>query len=91
MFTGRNTVKWRNLQAHPYASLCVDSREPPYSSVTISGSVSEVNRPAYDLVLSMALRYYGEEKGREFAEMYRSNPPGTVVFALTPSRLISTL
>ena len=91
MFTGRDTMKWRHIEAHPYSSLCVDWREPPYSAVILNGPVAEVDRPVYDLVLSMALRYYGEKKGREFADNYRDNPPGIVAFGLTPRRIISTL
>ena len=68
MFTARRTLKWRNLQVRPHASLCVDNREPPYSSVIMDGPVQETDRPLFELVLSMALRYYGEEKGRSFAE-----------------------
>ena len=64
-FTGRRTLKWRNLLREPHASLCVDWREPPYKSVILSGVVEEVDRPLYDLVLSMAVRYYGEEEGKE--------------------------
>ena len=56
MFTGRRTLKWRNLQAVPHASLCVDKREPPYTSVIMDGTVQAVDRSLYDLVLSMALR-----------------------------------
>ena len=40
MFTARRTLKWRNLQSRPYASLCVDKRDAPYSSVVMDGSVS---------------------------------------------------
>ena len=39
MFTGRDTLKWRNLRRNPYASLCVDFREPPYQSVIMDGAV----------------------------------------------------
>ena len=59
MFTARHTLKRRNLLARPHASLCVDKREPPYSSVVMDGPVLETDRPLYELVLSMALRYYG--------------------------------
>ena len=62
MFTARRTLKWRNLQSRPYASLCVDKRDTPYSSVVMDGPVQEADRPLYELVLSMALRYYGEKK-----------------------------
>ena len=87
MFTGRATLKWRNMERNPYASLCVDRREPPYAAVTMDGAVSEVERPVYDLALKLALRYYGEEQGRTFAEEYRGESPETVVFALRPRRV----
>ena len=89
MFTGRDSLKWRNLERNPYASLCVDWREPPYAAVTMDGPVREVEGQLYELVLGMARRYYGEEEGREFAESYRDNPPGVVAFALTPRRVAS--
>ena len=84
MFTGRETLKWRNLERDPHASLCVDWREPPYESVIIDGRVEEVPRSLFDLVLSMAIRYYGDEKGRAFAEGYRDNPEHIVAFRLVP-------
>ena len=89
MFTGRDSLKWRNLERNPYASLCVDWREPPYAAVTMDGPVREVGESVYELALGMARRYYGEEEGREFAEAYRDEPPDTVVFALTPRRIAS--
>ena len=49
MFTDRNTLKWRNMQRYPYASLCVDWREPPYKSIILDGSIEEVERPLYEL------------------------------------------
>ena len=87
MFTGRRTLKWRNIMRNPVASLCVDWREPPYRSVILDGSVEEVQRPLYDLVLSMAVRYYGEEEGRAFAEGYREQSEDTVILRLTPTRI----
>ena len=86
-FTGRRTLKWRNLLRHPHASMCVDLRVPPYQSVILNGPVEEVDRPLYGLVLSMATRYYGEEEGRAFAEHYRGEPQDVVVFKLTPARI----
>ena len=61
MFTDRSSLKWRNIQRNPYASLCVDWREPPYKSVILDGVIEEVDRSLYELVLMMALRYYGDE------------------------------
>ena len=89
MFTGRNTLKWCNMLERPYASLCVDWREPPYVSVIMDGRIEEVKRSLYSLVLGMALRYYGEEKGRVFAEEYRDNPEDVVAFRLVPRHIAS--
>ena len=54
----------------------------------MDGPVQETDRPLYELVLSMALRYYGEEKGRAFAEGYR-DAPGVVAFKLSPRHIAS--
>ena len=86
-FTGRRTLKWRNLLRDPHASLCVDWRVPPYRSVIVDGTVEEVTRPLYDLVLSMATRYYGEEEGRAFAEGYRGDHPDVVIFRLVATHV----
>ncbi|MEZ4502157.1 MAG: TIGR03618 family F420-dependent PPOX class oxidoreductase [Dehalococcoidia bacterium] len=88
MFTGRTSLKWRNLQARPHASLCVDTREPPYAAVVMDGPVEAVEDPArlYEVVLASAVAYYGDERGRAFAEPYRDRP-SSVLFRLTPRRL----
>ena len=89
MFTSRKTLKWRNLKHRPYASLCVDWREPPYRSVIMEGTVEEVERPLQELVLTMALRYFGDKKGNEFVEDYRDELPGVVAFRLIPGHIAS--
>ena len=91
MFTGRNTLKWRNIQRYPYASLCVDWREPPYKSIILDGPIEEVERPLYELALSMALRYYGEEQGVKFAEDYKDQSKNVAVFRLVPERVANYL
>ena len=89
LFTGRRTLKWRNIQDNPNVSLCVDWREPPYRSAIIQGTAEEVEVDMYDLVLSMSVRYYGEEKGRAFAEGYRDNNENVVAFRVTPENIVS--
>ena len=91
MFTGRNTLKWRNIQLYPYASLCVDWREPPYKSIILDGSIEEVKRPLYELVLLMALRYYGRKEGAKFAEDYKDQSKNVAVFRLVPERVANYL
>ena len=91
MFTDRSTLKWRNIQRYPYASLCVDWREPPYKSIILDGPIEEVERPLYELALSMALRYYGEEQGVKFAEDYKHQSKNVAVFRLVPERVANYL
>ncbi len=91
MFTGRRTLKWRNILRAPRAALCVDDRQPPYRSVILDGDVEEVDRPLHPLVLSMAIRYYGEDEGHAFAEDYCEPRPDVAIFRLTPSRVADYL
>ncbi len=91
MFTDRSTLKWRNIQRYPYASLCVDWREPPYKSVILDGPIEEAERSLYELVLSMSLRYYGEEQGANFAEDYKHQSKNVALFRLVPERVANYL
>ena len=91
MITGRKSIKWRNIHLRPYVSLCVDHRDPPYASVIISGPIKEVDKPAYEIIRSMAPRYLGDKEGQEYANQYRDNPMSTVVFHLIPDRVARNL
>ena len=91
MFTDRGSLKWRNIQRNPYASLCVDWREPPYRSVILDGLVEEVDRPLHELVLMMALRYYGDKVGVEFAQEYKDQSTNVAAFRLVPERIANYL
>ena len=91
MFTSRTSAKWRNIQVQPYASLCVDRRDLPYAAVILSGPITEVDRPVFEIISSMALRYLGDKEGQEFADMYKDNPPSSVAFRLTPDRVVRNL
>ena len=55
--------------------------------MVLSGVVEEVDRQLYDLVLSMAVRYYGEEEGRKFADSFLEEETDLVVFRLIPTRV----
>ena len=92
IFTGRSSLKWRNLQRTTRASVCIDRRESPYAGAVLDGPVEEVSEgdeALYDVALRMATRYYGEDEGRAFAESYRGGSPGTVVFRVRPQRIVS--
>ena len=91
MFTSRKSRKWRNIDARPYASLCVDTRDAPYSAAILSGPVEEVDKPVFEVVSSMSYRYYGDQQGKIFAELYRGNPTEVVAFKLTADRIIKNI
>ncbi|MEX1021552.1 MAG: TIGR03618 family F420-dependent PPOX class oxidoreductase [Dehalococcoidia bacterium] len=91
LFTSRSTLKWRNLERDPRASLCVDHREPPYASVILDGRVEEATgRSLYEDVRRMALAYYGAHEGERFAEGYRRDRPEVAHFRLVPERVTAT-
>ena len=69
----------------------MDWREPPYKSIILNGPIEEVERSLYELVLSMALRYYGEEQGAQFAEDYKDQSKNVAVFRLVPERVANYL
>ena len=89
LFTSRSTKKWRNLEANPRVSFCVDHREPPYAAVILDGRVEEVTgRSLYDDVRRMAVAYYGEAEGVAFAERYRGDRPDIAHFRIVPERVV---
>ena len=53
----------------------------------MDGLIEEVDRSLYELVLLMALRYYGGEVGSEFAEGYQNKEADVAVFRLAPHRI----
>jgi len=69
----------------------VDWREPPYRSIIVDGRIEEIERSLYELVLGMALRYFGKEKGVEFAEDYKDQSANVAAFRLVPERIANYL
>ena len=66
-----NDIKSRCLERDPRATVLVADPEPPYQNVEICGEAT-VTKPD-DLqarVLSMAIRYLGEEGGAEYAASF---------------------
>src|SRR5439155_27284396 len=88
LFTGRKTLKWRNIERDPRVSLSIDDRLLPYRAVILDGRAeSRTDRELFPLVLDMALAYYGETEAAAFAEDYRRARPDVVVFRIEPTRV----
>ena len=89
MFTGRPTLKWRNIERDARVSLCVDDRAVPYQAVIIDGVVEEAaDRSLYEDVRAMALAYYGAEQGESFAKSYAGDRPDVALFRIVPGRIV---
>jgi PPOX class probable F420-dependent enzyme len=89
--TGSTTVKGRNLQRDPRASLCVDDERPPFSFVVVEG-VAELSDDLAE-VRAWATRIGGRYMGPDRAEEYgaRNGAPGELVVRLRPQRVVSAL
>jgi PPOX class probable F420-dependent enzyme len=80
VFTTENTtVKSRNLMRDPRAAMCVDYERPLYSFVVLQGRVKISENPGQLLTwaTSIAARYMGEDRAREFGE--RNSVPGMLL------------
>src|SRR2546425_928316 len=74
--TGRDTVKGRSLRRDPRASLCVDDQIPPFSYVTVEGTVtiSEDLAVMLDFAMRLGARYMGSDRAEDFGR--RNAVPG---------------
>ena len=87
--TGAETVKGRNLRRDPRAGLCVDDERPPFSFVTIDGTV-EISEDLTEM-LHWSTLIGGRYMGAEQAESYgaRNAVAGELLIRLRPNHLVS--
>ena len=66
--TGAATIKGRSLKRTGWGSICVDDERPPYSFVTVSGSVTISTDLGEMLAFAtrIAARYMGEDLAEQF-------------------------
>jgi PPOX class probable F420-dependent enzyme len=83
----RESVKAKLLRRHGRATMTVQDETPPYRYVMVEGPVT-VAHEGRD-ISSMAIRYLGDELGRQYAA---DNPvtDESVVARLTPERWLTT-
>jgi PPOX class probable F420-dependent enzyme len=87
--TGAGTVKGRNLRRTGHASLCVDDERPPFSFVTISGTValSDDHEAMLPLSIAIARRYMGDELAEAYGR--RNAVPGEMLVRLQPAHVLA--
>ena len=85
--TGAGSRKARLIEEAGSVSLVVQREEPPYQYVTVEGTVVETITPSpQDVRLEIAIRYLGEEGGREFVSSMGAE---SVLFVIRPDRWIT--
>jgi PPOX class probable F420-dependent enzyme len=87
--TGADTLKGKAILRDPRVSLCWDDERPPFSFVTVAGTVTTSTDPG-DL-LHWATRIGGRYMGADRAEAYgrRNAVPPEMVVRVTPTKVVA--
>src|SRR3954468_975838 len=87
--TGADTVKGRTIRRDPRGSFCVDDERPPFSFVTVDGTV-EISEDMAELrhwATVIGGRYMGADAAESFGA--RNAVPGELLVRLRPERVTS--
>jgi len=83
LITDRESVKGKLLQDAGRISLCVQTEIPPYQYVSVEGPFTMTDlQPGQ--VESMAKRYYGDERGKAYAEVAEPALVSGMIVSLEP-------
>lgn len=86
--TGADSLKGRSLRRDPRAALCVDDERPPFTFVSLEGTVSLSED--LDEVVHWATviggRYMGEERAEEYGR--RNGVAGEYLVRLRPTHVV---
>ncbi|WP_329068721.1 pyridoxamine 5'-phosphate oxidase family protein [Amycolatopsis sp. NBC_01480] len=83
--TGARHRKSRLIRKAGVVTLVVQREEPPYQYVIVEGTVVDAATPSpLSAREAIAIRYFGEEGGREFAD--RMDGTASVLFTIRPDR-----
>ena len=80
-------MKVRNLRRDPRISLCVANHDEPYKYVVAEGECELVTEGVLAQSTSIAVRYYGEERGRAYAKSMADT--NHLLLVLKPSKLLT--
>ena len=86
LVTGRTSLKGRLMSPGVAVSLCAQEENPPYKYVSVEGVVQRITEHDGE-ILPMAIRYLGEEMGRQYYESTSSQD--NVVVHIAPRRWLA--
>jgi len=86
--TGAGSRKAKLIERAGAVTLAVQREEPPYQYVVVEGTVVETTTPAPgDVREAIAIRYLGEEVGRQFVRSMEGQD--SVLFTVRPDRWLT--
>ena len=85
-FASGESVKARNVRRDSRVALCIAIHNEPYQYVLAEGTCDLVSEGVAERAYSISTRYYGEERGREFARGILAEGKA-MFFVLAPSKL----
>jgi PPOX class probable F420-dependent enzyme len=87
--TGADTLKGKAILRDPRVSLCWDDERPPFSFVTVAGTVTTSTDPGE--LLHWATRIGGRYMGADRAAAYgrRNAVPPEMVVRVTPTKVVA--
>jgi len=86
--TSASRRKAKLIEQAGAVTLTVQQEELPYQYVVVEGTIVEATKPGpAELREAIAIRYLGEDGGREFARSYDASD--SVVFTIRPDRWLS--
>jgi PPOX class probable F420-dependent enzyme len=86
--TGAGSRKAKLIERAGVVTVVVQREEPPYQYVVVEGSVVDIERHTpVEVSEAIAIRYLGEEGGREFVRSMEGTD--SVLFSIRPDRWIT--
>lgn len=86
--TGAGSRKAKLIERAGAVTVVVQREEPPYQYVVVEGSVVDIDRHTPpEVSAAIAIRYLGEEGGREFVRSMEGTD--SVLFSIRPDRWIT--
>lgn len=89
------SVKARNIRKNPSVALCIATHDEPHKYVLVEGHCEIVREGVAERAYSISTRYYGAERGTEFARETMASGSSaiesgnSVLLVTTPTRLIT--
>ncbi len=81
-------VKVRNVRANPRVALCIATHDEPHAYVIAEGTCEVVTDGVAERGMTIARRYYGEERGNQFVQDTMASSE-MVLLVVSPARMVT--